>query len=166
MLLRLLALFVVVPLVELTLLLQLAHWTDPWTTLALVIVTGVVGTVLARSQGWKTMRRIRSELAAGTMPAEALMDAAMIFCAGALLLTPGILTDAFGLSLLTPFCRRWYRRRLLSWFRRHFQLHSTAPPGHTRIIDSYVIDRSDEGSEEASEEDQGQEWEHRGSAED
>jgi len=147
-LLKLLVLFVVIPFVELTLLLQLAHWTDPWTTLGLVIITGVVGTLLARSQGWKTMQRIRSELARGAMPAEALMDAAMIFCAGALLLTPGILTDAFGLSLLTPFFRRLYRRRLLNWFRRHFQIQSTDSPNRSRVIDSYVIDRSEGGSPE------------------
>ncbi len=144
MLLRLLVLFVVVPLIELVLLLQLAEWTDWWFALAVVIVTGVTGTMLARVQGFRTLQRIRLELAAGRLPTEALLDTAMIFIAGALLLTPGLLTDAFGLSLLIPFCRRWYRQRVAAWIRRHFQVYTAAAADgssrRSRIVDSYVVD--------------------------
>lgn len=143
MLRKLLFLFVVVPLVELMLLLFLADWTSAEFTVLLVIVTGVVGTFLARSQGWKTFRRIQLELSNGTLPADALLDAAMIFCAGTLLLTPGVLTDILGMTLLIPVFRRWYRGPLLRWIRRHFKVqtfHSTARDDRTRIIDSYVVD--------------------------
>ena len=143
MLLKLLVLFVVVPLIELWLLLLLADYTEWYIALLVVIATGVVGTLLARSQGWRTFRRIQTEMSEGQLPTEALMDAAMIFCAGALLLTPGMLTDAFGMSLLLPFCRRWYRRRLMVWIRRHFKVEAITPAepvGRSKIVDSYVVD--------------------------
>ena len=91
MLLKLLALFVIVPLVELALLLKLGDVVGWEVTLFIVIVTGAVGSWLAKSQGWRAYRRIHEELTAGRLPAEPLMDAVMIFIAGALLLTPGIL---------------------------------------------------------------------------
>ena len=120
MLLKLLALFVLVPLIELALLLLLAAKTSVLLTLVVVVATGIAGTILARSQGWKTFRRIQTDMSQGKLPTDALLDAAMIFCAGALLLTPGLLTDVLGLSLLIPFCRHWYRQRLLRWIRRNF----------------------------------------------
>ncbi len=143
MLFKLLVLFIVVPLVELTLLLMLAQRTNALFALLVVIVTGVAGSLLARSQGWKTLRRIQVEMNAGKLPTDALADAAIIFCAGVLLLTPGMLTDAFGLSLLIPFSRRWYRNRLLTWIRRNFKVaafESTVAGNHSQIIDSYVVD--------------------------
>ena len=143
MLFRLLVLFIVVPLVELILLLQLAEHTHWWVALAVVVVTGVAGTMLARAQGFRTLQRIRRELATGQLPTESLLDAAMIFVAGALLLTPGLLTDALGLSLLVPVCRRWYRRGVMTWIRRHFRVFTSGSfdqPDRSRIIDSYVVD--------------------------
>jgi UPF0716 protein FxsA len=80
----------------------------------------------------------------------------MIFVAGALLLTPGILTDLFGLSLLVPFCRRFYRRRLVNWFRAHFTIQQVGPgqwqarSGRSQVIDSYVVDRPPEKPTEES----------------
>ena len=108
MLLKLLSLFILVPLVELALLLYLADASSWQFTLLLVIATGVIGTLLAREQGWRTWTRIRDELAAGRMPADSLLDGVLIFIAGALLLTPGVLTDLLGISLLVPWCRACY----------------------------------------------------------
>jgi UPF0716 protein FxsA len=124
LLLKLLVLFVCVPLVELWLLLLLAEHTSVGVALAVVIVTGVTGTLLARAQGWHTLRAIRAEVARGRFPGTSLIDAAMILCAGALLLTPGLLTDALGLSMLIPGCRRLYRRMAQQWIRSHFQLQT------------------------------------------
>ncbi len=140
---KLLALFVLVPLAELTLLLLLARQTGLWTALATVVGTGVAGTLLARSQGLKTLRGIQRELSEGKIPTDRLLDAAMIFCAGALLLTPGLLTDAFGLSLLIPVFRRRYRQILRQWISRHFHVGPFASTGtaeRSEIIDSYVVD--------------------------
>ncbi len=145
MFLRLLLLFIAVPFVELAILLYLAELTDWKFTLALVIVTGFVGTWLARSQGFRTYWRIQQELASGRLPGDSLLDAVMIFVAGALLLTPGILTDIFGITLLIPFCRAYYRRRLVSWFKSHFTIRAVPqgvgrPLGKSEVIDSYVVD--------------------------
>jgi UPF0716 protein FxsA len=145
---KLLLLFVLVPLIELWLLLWLADRTSSLSTFTLVVVTGVVGTWLARSQGWRTLRRIRLAMARGELPAEALWDAAMIFAGGLLLLTPGLLTDAWGVSLLVPRCRRRYRRWLQAWFRRQFppaMVDADRGEKRTRIIDSYVVDPAPEG---------------------
>ena len=118
MLARLLFLFIVVPLVELTLLLTIAKYTSVTFTLGMVLVTGVVGSILARSQGWAAYRRIHQEVAGGTLPKESLLDALMILVAGMLLVTPGVITDLFGLSLLIPPCRRLYRQWAANWIRR------------------------------------------------
>ena len=148
MLFRLLLLFIAVPFVELALLLYLADVTSWQFTLALVIVTGIVGTLLARSQGWHTYQRIQSELAAGRLPAHSMLDAVMIFVAGALLLTPGVLTDLLGVSLLLPPCRAFYRRRLLQWIKARFRVEAygdwPSPSGGSEVIDSYVIEDSSE----------------------
>ena len=144
---RLFFLFVAVPLIELTLLLSIAGKTNWRFTLALVLVTGFVGAWLARMQGWQTYLRIQRELAGGRMPTDSLVDAVMIFVAGALLLTPGILTDLFGISLLLPPCRRFYRQRLQHWFRSSVEVHSAKfrqSQSHDQIIDSYVVQREDE----------------------
>jgi UPF0716 protein FxsA len=144
--LRLLILFTVLPLVELGLLLYLADLTNWQLTLGLVIVTGVIGTVLARREGFRTWRVIQQELAAGHLPGASLVDAMMIFVAGALLLTPGILTDAFGFTLLIPWCRAWYQRRLIRWFQNHVTV-VTHPSNESRfphspeVIDSHVVHR-------------------------
>jgi UPF0716 protein FxsA len=140
-LLKLLFLFIAVPLVELGLLLYLADLTDWRLTLGLVIVTGLVGTLLARREGFRTYRVIRQELAAGRLPGESMLDAVLIFFAGALLLTPGILTDAFGFTLLIP------------WFRAHFTVLSHPPDRGAPftdgpdVIDSHVADRGSEPGE-------------------
>ena len=144
MLFYLLLLFIVVPFVELALLLKLADLTNWWYTLLLVIVTGVLGTWLARSQGLRTYRKIQQSLSAGQMPTDSLIDAAMIFVAGALLLTPGILTDLLGFSLLFPFTRRLYRRWLVNRFKARFTMQTTfrssEPRQESEIIDSYVVE--------------------------
>ena len=129
MLFRLLILVGTIPLVELWLLLKIHEHTSVEFTIGLVLLTGIVGSMLARTQGWRTMRKIQQELQHGAMPGESLLDAVMIFVAGALLLTPGVLTDVFGLSLLIPFCRRLYRRALSKYFRARFQIHSTTSTG-------------------------------------
>ena len=152
MLWKLFLLFVILPLVELALLLYLGELTHWWVSLLVVILTGLVGAALARSQGWHTMRRIQRELAEGQLPADAMLDAVLIFLAGALLLTPGMITDAVGLSLLVPPCRRWYKKRLVNWFQRRFSISAFGPSGgptgagpqRTEVIDSYVVSDSTE----------------------
>lgn len=146
MLLKLLLLFIIVPFVELVLLLYLADATSWQMTVTLVVATGVIGTLLARSQGWRVWSRIHADLEAGRMPTEPLLDAVLIFVAGALLLTPGFLTDLLGILLLIPWTRTYFRRRLVAWFKSRFTIHTSGfgswppPPGRSEVIDSHVID--------------------------
>ncbi len=147
---RLLLLFIVVPFVELAILLWLADITTWQFTLALIIVTGIVGSALARVQGWKTWRKIQTEMAAGRMPGDALVEGLLIQAAGLLLITPGILTDVFGFSLLIPGTRRWYRRRLTEWFKKRFVFQQmSATPWQTQdpnTVDSFAEPGQDEES--------------------
>jgi UPF0716 protein FxsA len=122
--LTILTLFIVVPILELTLLLLVGSYTAWWVPLAMVLVTGIVGSMLAHSQGWKTVKTIRSQLGSGRIPADSLMDGAMILAAGIMLLTPGLISDAVGISLLLPPIRRLYKNWLIGWFAGRFHVRT------------------------------------------
>jgi len=113
---RLALLFVVVPVLELALLVQVGRAVGLVPTLLLVLATGIGGAALARREGLRTLTAIQGDLALGRLPGEALLDGAAILFGGALLLTPGILTDVVGLSLLLPVTRRWVAGRMRRWF--------------------------------------------------
>ena len=81
-------------------------------TIGLIIGTGIVGASLARQQGLSTLARLRKDLDAGQLPAEAIVDGVLILVAAAVLLTPGVLTDLFGFFCLIPVCRRLLTRNL------------------------------------------------------
>ena len=97
---RLILLFTVLPLVELSLLLRIGEWLGAGATIALVITTGVVGAWLARREGVRTWGRVQADVAAGRMPGEELLHALLVFIAGVVLVTPGVITDMAGLLLL------------------------------------------------------------------
>ncbi len=102
----LLAIFLLVPLVEIYLLIKIGSVIGaPWTVF-LVVFTAVLGAFLVRSQGFSTLRRIQTNLAAGDLPALELLEGVFLLVAGALLLTPGFFTDAVGFACLTPPLRR------------------------------------------------------------
>jgi len=119
MFLFLLLLLTLVPIVELALLFKIAAAIDWIPTIALVLVTGVVGASLARHEGLKTFAQIQTDLGAGKMPAAAMVEGVLILAAGLVLITPGVVTDALGLFLLIPPCRRWVGRKLSEKFQRH-----------------------------------------------
>lgn len=107
---RLALLFVLVPLVELTLLIQVGRWVGLWPTVATVFLTGIVGAGLARAEGLRTMWAFRADLARGRIPAQPIQDGLAILVGGALLLTPGFVTDLVGFGLLVPITRRAVQR--------------------------------------------------------
>ena len=109
---RLAFFFIIVPLVELVLLIQLGQVVGLWPTLALVVFTGVTGAALARLEGLRVLFQFQSELASGKLPGQALLDGISVLVGGAFLLTPGILTDFAGFALLLPTSRRWIQRRV------------------------------------------------------
>ncbi len=116
MLFKLFLAFTLVPVLELYLLIKIGTVMGVLNTLALVILTGFAGAYLARMQGMQTMLRVRSQLQQGVMPTEDLIDAVIIFAAGIVLLTPGLLTVIAGLLLLFPVSRFYFKR----WLRKKF----------------------------------------------
>ncbi len=116
MLIRILVvLFIVVPAIELWGLIAVGKVIGGWNTVALVILTGLVGAWLAKQQGMQVLRLLQFQLSRGQMPTEALIDGALILAGGVLLLTPGFFTDLFGLVFLIPYTRMIVRHLLKRW---------------------------------------------------
>jgi UPF0716 protein FxsA len=118
MFIRLLALFVLLPLVELALLIQVGQAIGLFWTLTVVVVTGFFGATLARRQGLRAWLAIQDRLRQGTMPGDALVDGLLILIGGIVLLTPGLLTDLAGFALLVPTTRAALKKRLHRRFQR------------------------------------------------
>ncbi len=143
---KLILLFILVPLADLVLLMVISKYTGVLVTILLVIVSGVVGACLAKQQGGKVGFKIRAQLSQNQMPAGLLTDGAMIMFAAGLLITPGLITDLLGLSLLIPRCRQWYKQRALNWAKSHFQVHVFQMNPHVNgdpdTVDGEVVDRN------------------------
>ena len=129
MLLKLLILFVVLPLLDLWLLFTLADGMVSYiVTVGVVVATGIVGASLAKRQGLAAWKNFNAELGRGALPADAMLDGVLILLAGAVLITPGLITDAIGLALLVPPLRRVIRRRLIARLASKIQVQSVASP--------------------------------------
>ncbi len=118
---RLILLFLLTPAIELALLIQVDRIIGFWPTIGLIIITGIVGSHLARREGLSTWRSLNNRLQAGDLPGTELADGVIILVAGALLITPGILTDVLGFLGLIPFTRAYLRRFVMRWFQRKME---------------------------------------------
>lgn len=116
MLFRLFLCFTLIPVIELYLLIKVGTIIGGFNTILLVIVTGFAGAWLAKMEGMNTMLKVRTNLQQGIMPAEDLMDALIILIAGLVLITPGLMTDFFGLMLLWPVTRNRFKQFLRKKF--------------------------------------------------
>lgn len=105
-------LFLVVPLVELYVLIQVGSAIGALNTIALLLLMGVAGGWLMKREGLGVVRRVQSQLQAGRVPAAEVVDGFLILFGGALMLTPGFLSDALGLALLVPPVRTLVRAGL------------------------------------------------------
>lgn len=118
----LLVLFTVVPLVELYLLMWLGGLMGFWPTVGLVLLTGVIGATLAKLEGLRVLGQWQSALAEGRVPEAGVLDGLLVLVGGIFLVTPGILTDVVGFSLLLPPTRklvaRFLRKRLEAGIQR------------------------------------------------
>lgn len=117
MLAKLILLFIFIPLVEVWVLLKVGSRIGFWYTLACIVITGILGAGLARIQGLQTLWKLRQELAAGQMPGETLIEGVLILIAGAVLLTPGFITDLAGFALLYPPIRGFYKNLIINKIR-------------------------------------------------
>ncbi|NBF39510.1 MAG: FxsA family protein [Spirochaetes bacterium] len=116
MFLRLAVLFTAIPIVELYILIKIGQMIGALPTIAIVLVTGVVGAGLARQQGARVWYEIQMQMQQGVFPADRLIDGLLLVVAGAVLITPGVLTDILGFAILIPMSRapirEWVKARL------------------------------------------------------
>ena len=109
---KLLILFITVPLLELTLLIKIGTLIGTFNTILLILITGILGAALTKQQGLGVITRIREDMALGKVPSDELFNGVCILVGGFLLLTPGLLTDALGFSLLIPSAREGIKKYL------------------------------------------------------
>jgi len=112
---KLILLFTAVPLIELFILVKLGTVMGVWPTVGLVILTGVIGAYLVRLQGIKVATRIKEKIESGRMPTEELWNGAFLLVAGATLITPGLITDILGFTMLIPLTRSVLKKYLVRW---------------------------------------------------
>lgn len=110
--------FTVTPVVELFVLIKIGSRIGALNTVAVVIVTGAAGALLARAQGMAVIYRIRDSVNNGLMPGEEILNGIMILCGGVLFLTPGFITDLLGFFMLIPVTRKYLKVRLREKIRR------------------------------------------------
>ncbi len=120
--LKLMLLFVLVPLGELALLIEIGKAIGTLPTVAIVIVTGIIGSWLLKQQGIGTWRKFRGDLARGGFPGNTILEGVLILIGGAFLLTPGVVTDALGFVLLIPPGRKLVLKGLKAYLRRKYDL--------------------------------------------
>src|SRR5919109_5303782 len=111
--LALVLIFIVLPIAELYVIIQVGEAIGVWLTIAILIADSVLGSMLMRSQGRAAWRRFNDALAAGRPPAREVLDGALVIFGGAFLLTPGFVTDVLGLLLLLPPTRALFRRLIV-----------------------------------------------------
>ena len=113
--LRLIAVLLLIPLLDMLLLLGVASIIGGLETVLIVVLTGLIGMLLVRAEGRHTIRKIQRKLAQGEPPTDELIDGALLIAAGAFLLTPGIVTDVLGFLLVVPFTRYPIRLAIKKW---------------------------------------------------
>ncbi|MCY4051633.1 MAG: FxsA family protein [Gammaproteobacteria bacterium] len=132
-------LFLLIPLVEIYFLIQIGSLIGSPLTIILVVLTALIGIMLVKAQGIITLNRIQERLDSRTVPGLEIMEGFALFLAGALLLTPGFVTDAVGFICLTPALRRWIIFRLFRGIsvsgNEDHQKQTRHPNGHSRVID-------------------------------
>ena len=121
MFIKLLIIFIFVPVMELYILIESGRIIGLGATIGLIMLTGTAGAWLARSQGVEILRRIQEETSRGQMPAITLIDGVLVLVGGLLLLTPGFFTDVLGFSFLVPATRNLWRRGLNAWLQKQIQ---------------------------------------------
>ncbi|MDP6968878.1 MAG: FxsA family protein [Gammaproteobacteria bacterium] len=120
-------LFIAVPIIEITVLIQVGQWIGALWTIALVVLTAFIGINMLRVQGLATLNRANWRIQSGQLPAQEMVEGIFLAIGGALLLTPGFITDAFGFMCLLPFTRGLMAVAL----KKHFVVLATGGHGHS-----------------------------------
>jgi UPF0716 protein FxsA len=145
-------LFILVPTVELVLLIKLGSYIGALPTVAIVFFTAILGATLLRREGFSTLMKARQRMESGAMPAQELVEGALLVVSGAFLLTPGFITDSVGFACLIPSLRRHMATILLRRMVQHMG-PVTVYPGSTgqqgeapeRVIEGELPEKIIEG---------------------
>lgn len=133
-------LFIIIPLLELYLIIKVGSYIGALWTVIIVIMTAIIGVNLLRMQGLSTLKRAQQNMAQGVMPAMEMLEGLALAVGGALLITPGFLTDTLGLICLIPVTRRAIIRAIMA--RASVQAYGfQRPPGQPPFAD-HPSDRS------------------------
>ncbi|MGC4111962.1 MAG: FxsA family protein [Nocardioides sp.] len=137
----LLALFVLVPIVEIYVIIQVGQVIGPWWTIALLIADSIFGTWLVKREGRRAWRALTTTLQSGRMPSRELADGALILVGGTLMVSPGFVTDVFGILMILPFTRPLARTLLARYVgRRLLVVRASGGPGDGPVVRGEVVD--------------------------
>lgn len=114
---KLLLLFIIVPVVELYVLIEIGRKIGTWSTIGIIILTGILGAYLVKSQGFLILRKIQNDLNEAILPGDSLIQGVIILAGGILLITPGFITDIIGFVFLIPVGREVVKKYLLKWLK-------------------------------------------------
>ncbi|GLX82886.1 FxsA family protein [Thalassotalea eurytherma] len=117
--------FVLIPIIEITVLIQVGTVIGTWPTVAIVVLTAWLGAKFVRQQGLTTLRNLQEKSARGEIPSNEIITGFLLLLSGVFLVTPGFVTDAFGLSLLIPSVRNGFIKKVQS----HIHLQAAAQSG-------------------------------------
>ena len=126
MFIKLLALFLLIPIIELYVMVQIGKVIGLGITILIIFITAFIGAKLTKAQGLQAIKNGRSALMSGKLPHKEVIDGVLIIIAGAVLLTPGFLTDLLGFSLLIPNLRSSYRELLINYFKTRIVIHRSS----------------------------------------
>jgi UPF0716 protein FxsA len=141
-----LLLFIGVPIAEIATFIEVGGLIGLWPTLAVIVLTAVIGTALLRRQGLKVLEQAQVALSQGRPPVSSVVDGVFLLIAAALLLTPGFLTDAVGFLLLIEPFRRLIAQHLWRWAQNNMDVEFVTPGGRTPpdpsgpVIDGEIIE--------------------------
>jgi len=119
MFIRLVSIFIIIPLIELVILIKVGSYIGIWPTILIVVLTGILGAALARHQGFMIINKIKNDVNSGRVPAQELIDGLLVLVGGIVLLTPGFLTDLVGFLLLIPHTRSVFKRIIKGQFQKY-----------------------------------------------
>jgi len=118
--------FIIIPIIEISVIMQVGALIGAWPTVAIVILTAWFGAKKVREQGLATLTSVQTKMAQGEMPSDEIIAGVMLLIAGVLLVTPGFVTDAFGLSLLFPTVRK----AIVKAAKKHIVINQASTSSH------------------------------------
>jgi UPF0716 protein FxsA len=106
-------LFLIIPIIEIFFLIKVGETIGAFPTIILVVLTAVIGAGLLRQQGLSTLSRLQQNMGKGKLPAQELIEGVLLAVGGALLMTPGFVTDTMGFLCLLPFSRKFIAKKIM-----------------------------------------------------